>query len=153
MKLVLRQIQQLEEALALVPLLDRLAAEFMAQFSDQPLPSGASERTLRATFGARESVLVVAEGERRGETLGVCWVGPLTDPLLGTTQPLVLVLHVDSSLRHRGVAGELVTDIERILAERGVHRLAARAAHNDDALISMGERWGFVRAWELMVKE
>ena len=31
--------------------------------------------------------------------------------------------------------------------------LWARAAHNDDALISMGERWGFVRAWELMSAE
>jgi hypothetical protein len=31
--------------------------------------------------------------------------------------------------------------------------LSARAGHNDDALISMGERWGFVRQWEMMVRE
>ena len=30
---------------------------------------------------------------------------------------------------------------------------AGRAGHNDDALISMGERWGFLRAWELFVRE
>jgi hypothetical protein len=43
--------------------------------------------------------------------------------------------------------------VQSVLAERGMRVLAARAGHNDDALISMGERWGFVRAWELMLFE
>ena len=151
MKLDLRAVASLDEALALAPRLDEHSAEFMAQFSDEPFPRGASERFLRRHFAARETCLVLAE--RTGKTWGVCLVGPFTDPLLGTTQPMLLVLHVDPSLRHRGVASELVRDAERILAERGCKTLAARAGHNDDALISMGERWGFVRSWELMVKE
>jgi ribosomal protein S18 acetylase RimI-like enzyme len=83
----------------------------------------------------------------------VCLVGPLVDPLRGESLPTVLVLHVDPALRHRGVAHELIEEATRVLAARGLQRLAARVGHNDDALISMGERWGFVRSWGLMVRE
>ena len=44
-------------------------------------------------------------------------------------------------------------EARRLLGQRGLRTLAARAGHNDDALISMGERWGFVRAWELLLYE
>ena len=72
----------------------------------------------------------------------------------------------------RGLFGELLKEVQRVksegdfeaakalvegvsglLRDRGMSTLAARAGHNDDALISMGERWGFVRQWELMVLE
>jgi GNAT superfamily N-acetyltransferase len=66
---------------------------------------------------------------------------------------MVLVLYVEPDARHRGVARALVEEATRLLAARGLRRLAARAGHNDDALISMGERWGFVRQWELMLRE
>jgi hypothetical protein len=58
--------------------------------------------------------------------------------------------------RGGGGGGEQRALVERcraLLASRGHKRLAARALHNDDALISMGERWGFVRAWEWMLYE
>ena len=67
--------------------------------------------------------------------------------------PMVLVLHVDPQLRHRGIASAMIEQSRHLLASRGCARLAARAAHNDDALISMSERWGFVRAWEWMLYE
>jgi GNAT superfamily N-acetyltransferase len=153
MKLVLRPVASLEEALAFAPTLDEHAAQFAAQFSDQPFPRGASARFLASHIGARETVLIVAEGEGRSAPVGLCLVGPLADPLTGVTLPLVLVLYVDASLRHRGIAGELVAEVEQVLRARGIEQLAARAGHNDDALVSMGERWGFVRAWELMIKE
>jgi hypothetical protein len=51
------------------------------------------------------------------------------------------------------VARALVHETARLLAARGAGTLAARAGHNDDALISMGERWGFVRSWELLARE
>ena len=35
----------------------------------------------------------------------------------------------------------------------GLDALAARAPLNDDALISMGERWGFIRQWAYLVYE
>lgn len=156
MKLQLRHVTSLEQALATAPLLDSSAAEFHAQCSDAPYPAGAAERCLRQHFAASECVLVLAEEEGAGpgsRAWGLCLTGPFTDPLLGTTQPMVLVLHVDPSLRHRGVASELIAHADGLLFARGHATLAARAGHNDDALISMGERWGFVRSWELMVRE
>jgi ribosomal protein S18 acetylase RimI-like enzyme len=156
MKLALRTVTRLDEALALAPLLDASAAEFHAQCSDDPYPEGASERFLRAHLAHPASVLIVAEEQGAppaSRAWGVCVTGPFTDPLLGTLQPMVLVLHVDPALRHRGVARELVDQADSLLRSRGYPTLAARAGHNDDALISMGERWGFVRSWELMVRE
>lgn len=153
MKLNLRRVENLDAALALTATLDRYAAEFWREFSDQPWPSGASERFLRRFFAAPETALVVASETGRAEPWGVCLTGPLEDPLRGESTATVLVLHVDPNLRRRGVALELVEEVTRALAERGIQRLAARVAHNDDALISMGERWGFVRAWEWIVRE
>jgi ribosomal protein S18 acetylase RimI-like enzyme len=152
MKLRIRRIAALEEALRLAARLDEHSAEFMAQFSDDPFPRGACERFLRRHFEASETCLVVAEDDG-ARAWGVALCGPFTDPLLGTTMPMIVVLHVDAALRHRGVATELVQELERVMGERGIANLCARAGHNDDALISMGERWGFVRSWELMVKE
>lgn len=151
MKLTLRTLATLPEALALTPLADLVATEFHEQISDAPFPAGATERFLRAHFEARETVVIVAEGPDRA--WGMCWTGPFTDPLLGTTLPMIVILHVDPALRHRNVASELVREAEKVLRERGLTQLLARAPHNDDARISMGERWGFVRSWELMIKE
>lgn len=153
MKLNLRRVERIEEALALATELDRHAAQFWAQFSDEPWPAGACERFLRQHFDARETVLVAALDGSRAAPWGVCLVGPLVDPLRGESLPTVLVLHVDPALRHRGVAHELIEEATKVLSARGVERLAARVGHNDDALISMGERWGFVRSWGLMVRE
>lgn len=151
MKLSLRPITALDEALLHAPRLEQAAAEFHAQLSDDPLPPQTLTAFLRRSFSAQETLLLAAESD--GKCWGLLLTGPFTDPLFGTTAPLILVLHVDSTLRHRGVASELVQEAERILTARGLSTLSARAAHNDDALISMGERWGFVRAWELMIKE
>ena len=85
--------------------------------------------------------------------LGLCLVGPFEDPLTAERTPMVLALYVEPAVRHRGLARALVDEARAVLAERGFHRLAARAGHNDDALVSMGERWGYVRQWELMLLE
>jgi GNAT superfamily N-acetyltransferase len=153
MKLHLRRIESFEAALELAPELDRHSAEFWTQFSDSPWPAGAAERFLHKHFAAPETVLVVASDDTRAQPWGLCLTGPFVDPLRGDSTPMVLVLHVDPSLRHRGVANELIEDVSRALKARGLARLAARVGHNDDALISMGERWGFVRAWEWMLRE
>ena len=151
MKLTLRPVVNLAEALTFAARLELAAAALHAQFSDDALPPDTIGGFLRRSFTARETLLLAAEAD--GKAWGLLLTGPFTDPLFGTTAPLVLVLSVDASLRHRGVATELIHEAEAVLKERGLPTLAARAAHNDDALISMGERWGFVRAWELMVKE
>lgn len=153
MSLRLRTVTTIEEARRLAPRLDAAAARVAAEFSDEPFPEGASARFLERSFAAPETVLVVAEDPGRGEPAGLCLVGPLVEPLTGTAMPLILVLHVDPALRHRGIAKELVREAQRRLSQRGARTIAARAGHNDDALISMGERWGFTRLWELMVLE
>ena len=153
MTLRLRRIDRLESALALAPALEARAAEFHEQFSDEGFPEGAVERFLRRCFDDPATHLIVAEEAASERRAGACLTGPFVDPLLGTRLPMVLVLWVEPGFRHRGLARALVGRASELLLERGMTSLAARAGHNDDALISMGERWGFVRLWELMLRE
>ena len=104
-------------------------------------------------FGPREAVLVVAEPREVDRPLALAASAPFEDPLTGEVSAVLVLLYTDPSIRQRGVARALAQELRRVLASRGVTELWARAAHNDDALISMGERWGFVRAWELMSAE
>lgn len=149
----LREVTDLTEALGHAPELDRYAEETLDEFRDEPLPPGVCARFFERKFDARETLFLVAESEPGRADLGMLLVGPFEDPLVGEAIPMVLVLHVDSEVRHRGLARALVNEATRILIGRGMTSLAARAGHNDDALISMGERWGFLRLWELMVLE
>lgn len=153
MQLELRPIGDLDEARALGPRLDAAAAEFQAQYSDEPYPAGAAARFLARAWAESETVLVAAFKPGARAPAGLCLSGAHVDPLSGERVPMVLVLFVDVELRHRGVARALVERCRELLGARGHARLAARALHNDDALISMGERWGFVRAWEWMLWE
>ncbi len=153
MQIQIRQIQLPDDACALAPLVDRCAAEAMAEYRDDPLPPGTGLRYCKTAFQARESLMLVAESAPGEADLGLCVVGPLEDPLTGERVPMLLVLWVDPKVRRRGMARALVQEASDILRERGFDSLAARAAHNDDALISMGERWGFTRQWELMLRE
>lgn len=148
----LRLITTLEEALKLAPLLDRCAAQYNAQFSDEPFPTGAAERYLRLHLQDQETVLVVAE-DKGPQPAGICLTGALVDPLMRTRTPLVLVLYVEDASRHQGVATQIIAEVRGALADRGIRALAGRVGYNDDALISMGERWGFVRVWDLMLHE
>lgn len=153
MQLVLRPVDSLQEAQRLAARLDEHAAEFHAQFSDEPFPRGAAARFLAQHFDEAETVLMTARRPEGGEPVGLCLVGPFEDPLVRRRVPMVLVLYVDPAVRHCGVARALVEEVQACLRARGLTTLAARAGHNDDALISMGERWGFVRSWELMLLE
>jgi GNAT superfamily N-acetyltransferase len=149
----LRRITTIDEALTLAPAMDAYAAQAMAEFLDGPLPEGVSRRFFERHFESAETVLLVAESARGKTDLGVCLTGPFEDPLIGSRAPMVLLLFVSPDVRHRGLAHAMVEEVSRWLEERGHRALAARAGHNDDALISMGERWGFVRQWEMMLRE
>lgn len=150
MNLLLRPLER-EEALACAPEVDRMAAETMAEFRDEDLPTGVGTRLIERALDAREGLVLVAESDAGRQALAI--TVPFEDPLSGERVPLLVLLHVDPDLRHRGVARAMVEELRARLADRGIHTLAARAAHNDDALISMGERWGFTRSWELMLHE
>jgi GNAT superfamily N-acetyltransferase len=151
MDIHIRPVSSLQEALSLTTLLDRCAEESMAEFRDTPLAAGVSRRLLERHFTHSTTLLLVAESQ--DGVHGVSLTAPFEDPLTSEIVPMMVILHVDRDLRHRGIAAALVDDARRILGDRGHRTLAARAGHNDDALISMGERWGFVRHWELMLHE
>jgi len=153
MEIKLRQVLAADEARELAPRIEARAAEVLAEYRDVPLPADVGRRFVERHFAAPQTVLLVAESEEGEGDLGLCLVGPLEDPLTAERLALVLVLHVEPAFRRRGLARALVTEARAILAARGIDKIAARAAHNDDALISMGERWGYVRQWELMLLE
>jgi ribosomal protein S18 acetylase RimI-like enzyme len=149
----IRRIEDLHSALELAPALEAYASQATAEFRDEPLPEGTCRRFFAGKFSEPETAFVVAETAPGRCDLGVCVSGPFDDPLTGARSSIVLILFVSPHARHQGIARRLVEEVSKILQERGIRSLAARAAHNDDALISMGERWGFVRQWELMVRE
>jgi len=149
----IRCIEDLTEANELSSALEAYVAQATADSRDGPLPEGTCRRFFERNFGKKETVLLVAETRPGRADLGVCITGPYEEPLVGTRVPMVLVLFVSPSARHRGLAKALVERATEVLASRGLRTLAARAGHNDDALISMGERWGFVRQWEIMLRD
>ena len=151
MNLRLRTIATRPEAEGVQALLEQAVREVRAQ--PDLRPEEVARRYLARLGGARELLLVVAEPREVARPLALAASAPFEDPLTGEVQALLVLLYTDPSIRQRGVARALTAELRRALAARGVKELWARAAHNDDALISMGERWGFVRAWELMSAE
>ena len=153
MDVILKELETLDDALGLAPEIDRYAEQVMGELRDAPPEAGTGERLLRRVIEAPEGLVLVARSKDDGQRIGMCVTAPLVDPLVGDSMPMIVVLEVDPDFRHRGLAGQLVRAARAELAKLGLSDLGARAGHNDDALISMGERWGFVRAWEFMVRE
>jgi len=142
------EINSLGNALERAVSLDLAASATLAEVGSDSLQPGTSAEFLERTFEEAETLLLVAE--EAGKEVGICLTGAWEDPLTGERLAAVLALYVDPNMRHRGVARELVARAVEVLAQRGVGRLGARVEHNDDARISMGERWGWTRAWEWM---
>lgn len=138
-------------ALALAELLNRAAAEAERELGDAELTPDLGRRLVERSFGAPEFLLLLAE--EGSAPAGLCASVPFADPLTGEVLPLIALLFVEPAFRHRGLARALVLEARRQLSRRGFTRVGARAAHNDDARISMGERFGFVRAWELLLHQ
>ena len=151
MNLKLRPIEDLAEALFLAPTLEEATLESTLAFRTEPPPAGALARLFDERFDEPATLVLVAEAAGRDRPVAACVTGPLVDPLTAEVLPVILVLSVERDLRQRGIARALVREAARLLAARGLTTLGARAEHQNDAVISMGERWGFVRAWELMV--
>lgn len=156
MNLRLRTISTREEAQGTLALLEQAVREVGgapgSAAGAKRTPAELARRYLER-LGPREALLVVAEPREVARPLALAASAPFEEPLTGDVRALVVLLYTDPSIRQRGVARALIGELRRALAARGVTELWARAAHNDDALISMGERWGFVRSWELMSAE
>jgi ribosomal protein S18 acetylase RimI-like enzyme len=124
--------------------------------------SGATTTQVLASIERRlvepETLVLVARSEAQpargsgahSDLLGVLIALAHVDPFSGQRRPEICMLHVHASWRNRGLARALVADATRRLHAAGARAVMARAPHNDDARISMGERWGFVRTDELM---
>lgn len=153
MEVTLKIHRSLDDALELAAELEAYAYQATREFRDDRPPPGTGERVLRRALEAREGVVLTAHLPGKDERIGYCVTAPLVDPWIGDTSPAVVALFTNSDFRHRGLAGQMVTAARRELEGRGLMTLAALAGHNDDALISMGERWGFVRVYEVMVRE
>jgi GNAT superfamily N-acetyltransferase len=150
MNLKLRTIETRAEAQGLADLIGLGARETLRAVTEDAAPDGVEGRYLE-TFEEPESVLVVAQGDEGPVALAAS--APFVDPLTAERRPMLVILYVDRAVRHHGVARALVRELRRRLGARGQGVLLARAAHNDDVVISMGERWGLVRTWELMSSE
>lgn len=151
MNLRLRTIVTRPEAEGVQALLEQAVRAVMEEPDQRP--EEVARRYLARLGASREALLVVAEPREVARPLALAASAAFEDPLTGEVHALLVLLYTDPSIRQRGVARALTGELRRALAARGVRELWARAAHNDDALISMGERWGFVRAWELMSAE
>lgn len=134
--------------------LDRYVSQLTAEWTDRIPGEGLGVALLGRVVESTAGLLLTAhssEGDDLpGTRLGYCVVVPLKDPLTGMETPFIAALEVDRSYRHRGLARSMVDAVTAEMKRRGHPELAARAGHNDDALISMGERWGFVRAHDVM---
>lgn len=153
MEIDLRTIETVEEA---APHLAELAArgrEALEELGIDGVPEDFARRFVESRLGEPETLFLVAESTPGAADLGMCLFGALVDPLSGVRLPTLLVLSVTPSLRRRGLARALVQEATRLLRRRGHERLAARVPAGDDPLVAMGERWGFIRAWEFLARD
>ena len=153
MNLRLRTLDRLEEALELLPLLDQAAEEGGKDWRDREVEPGIARAFLERSFDRRETIVIGAEDVESQQTLAAIASGPFEDPLTFETTPMIVLLYVRPEIRHRGVARALILELSRRLTQRGFDALLARAGHNDDALISMAERLGMIRTFEVMSSE
>lgn len=134
--------------------LERYVIQVTAEWTDRAPGEGLGAALLRRVDGNSAGLLLTAhapgEQGQTGARLGYCVVVPLADPLTSLETPFIAALEVDRNHRHRGLARSMMEAVSAEMKRRGHPELAARVGHNDDALISMGERWGFVRSHEVM---
>ena len=151
MNLTLRSVT-IAEALQHEAFLERGLSE-SSEALEEELEPGTARRVLDVHAQAPETVVLFAEDPEAGRPVALCISVPLVDPLRDLTTPLIVACYVEPDLRARGIARALVNELSRVLAGRTRVAPAVRVGHNDDALISMGERWGFVRHWEWMARD
>ncbi len=150
MEIDIRTVQTVDAAREHLALLRTSGLEALQELGLAVAPEDFMESFLASNLDDPQTLLLIAETSAGAADMGLLLVGPQIDPLSGVRTPMILILSVESSARHRGLARALVREARRLLSRRGYSQLAARCPHGDDALISMGERWGFLRTWEFL---
>lgn len=153
MEIDLRTIESVQEAEPHLELIATRGREALDELGMEGAPEDFARRFVERQLGEPETLFLVAESSPGSADLGLCLVGPHEDPLSGVRTPMVLVLSVSATLRRRGLARALMQEASRILRRRGFDRLSARIPAGDDPLVSMGERWGFIRSWEFLTRD
>lgn len=118
-----------------------------------PESAPSARRFLLRSLGQNETVFLLCREEKTEKFAGLLFIARREDPFLAASSPFVYLLFTHPDFRRLGLAASLLAEGEKILKDRGLARLAAPATHNDDAIISMGERRGYLREREFMVKE
>ena len=152
MNLTIAPVEDADELRTLLPFLERAAEATRATYDEDPCPADTAARFVKRGKDRAETLYLAARDES-GRVVAVAVSGAFEDPLTAEPRPMLTMLYVDPSLRHRGVARALVDELGRRLARRGFDSFLARAGHNDDVLISMGERLGLVRSFEVLSSE
>ena len=133
--------------------LERLGVQASEEFRDTQIEPGLGKRLLDRAYESPAGLVLTAHPKGTDERIGIFLSVPTQEPLTGELLPFIAILEVNSRYRHRGLARQMVESATGKLRERGFFDLSVRVGHNDDALISMGERWGFIRNWEMMIRE
>lgn len=118
-----------------------------------PQSGESARRFLLRSLGQPGSLLLLAKDEKTKKAIGFLFLAPREDGFLGVRVPFLYLLFVLPEFRRLGAARDLLLRAEKWLVGQGARMLVAPAIHNDDAIISMGERRGYLREREWMVKE
>jgi len=149
------QIEELRQADGVGPYLQWVEPAVGEIYPQERGPeSGSSARNfLVKSLGQKESVYLLGREEKTGKFAGFLFIARREDSFLATSSPFAYLLFTHPDFRRLGLAASLLVEGEKVLKERGLTKLIAPATHNDDAIISMGERRGYLREREYMVKE
>lgn len=108
---------------------------------------------MQSSLGHPSTVLLIARDAKSEQFAGVMFVAARKDPFIGKEDPYIYLLYTVREFRRLGLAATLIDKGEEILRRRGQKSLSAPAGHNDDAIISLGERRGYLREIEFMSKQ
>jgi GNAT superfamily N-acetyltransferase len=145
-----REVARSEEFAGLLPLFREALRSLPTAEEDPPDEEGA-RLAVEAAFGDPALLCLLAEEE--GSAAGFLLALPWSDPFLGKKGSEMRLCFVRPHSRRQGVAASLVARAERILAARGVASISLLLPTQDDPLVSIAERHGYVRVREWLEKD
>ncbi len=147
------ELKELSGEEAAGPLWDRIRRAAVENYPEDEVEEAAARAFVRESLAGKGSICLAGYDTGERKLAGVLFAGPYRHSFLAHRDAVIYWLYVWPEYRNLGLASQLLDRAESALAARGVGWLRAHAAHNDDRIISMGERRGYVREIEVMVKE
>ncbi len=140
-----------------IPLYAETLAGAAAEIYTEVEPSGLRAESIASELARLVDdsalLLLVAEvvdptqtGRGTGYATGaVLLTVPHRDPLLGTSEPWLRILHTRSAFRQRGLAAALLQRAQELLSAAGHRGLRTEVIYGDDAVTGVFERRGWIR--------